>query len=495
MAAPSSIVANLYLVLSLLRGKPAARDEQAAAFRILLASLENETVSLRAAAEGLRVDGTLISRGTPSAAELHALLTGHGLGEIVIPLSVAPAALLSLLRAVATSPGTFPTMDAFVGALDESARGMVVRPGSDGASSDTFRDFIAGTDLMATLDAAGASEPAAVFGREHEDAAQRSEELLAKIEADPVVAGVLDRLNEVVALADGAAQRSDWDEVLRIAGVLVRAEAKAGPAGRAYGIALRRVLPRSAAEPVARLVVLADRRADVVPVMRRLGAEGTEVLLGLMSSASTMAARRAYYEALRQMTEGTQLLVNMLTHDEWYVVRNVADLCGDLKLEEAVTNLARQLHHPDERVRRSAAGALAKIGSSATVEPLRQALRDAAPSVRLQVVRSIEGWRGRGLAMTLAVLIDEVTQPELLREMLLALGRIGTPETVQTLVRASTPGRRLFNRKPLATRVAAVEALRLAGGAGALAALQSLLADDDLEVRSAAQKALAQLSS
>src|SRR5690606_2586976 len=83
--------------------------------------------------------------------------------------------------------------------------------------------------------------------------------------------------------------------------------------------------------------------------------DATETLLALLASAERIEERRAYFAALRQMTEGTDLLVNMLTHDEWYVVRNVADLCGEMRLETAVGRLARHASHPDERVRRSVA--------------------------------------------------------------------------------------------------------------------------------------------
>jgi HEAT repeat protein len=253
------------------------------------------------------------------------------------------------------------------------------------------------------------------------------------------------------------------------------------------------MLPRSVLEHVARMVT-GPQRVRALPVLKRMGADATEVLLGLLASASSIGERRAYYAALRQMTAGTDLLVNMLTHDEWFVVRNVADLCGELRIEAAVPRLGKHLSHEDERVRRSVAGALSKIGTPATIELLRQAMRDPSPTVRLQAVQGIDGRRGRGLAMTLAVLLEEESHPDITREMLLALGRIGTAEAVQALARAAAPGRRLFNRKPLALRLAAIEGLRLASTPAAAALLQPLLTDDDAEVRQAAQKALVQLN-
>ena len=259
---------------------------------------------------------------------------------------------------------------------------------------------------------------------------------------------------------------------------------------RVYAIALRRMLPRSVLEPVARLVATGRQRDGVVQVLQRMGADATEVLLAHLVDADAMEERRNYYGVLRQITEGTALLINMLTHDVWYVVRNVADLCGDLRIEEAVPDLVVRLGHPDDRVRRSAAGALAKIGTPNTIDGLRTAIMDQSPAVRLHVLGVIGGRAHRGLAMTLAVRADEETHPEVLRETYLALGRIGTTEAVQALSRAAEPGGKLFKRKSSAPRMAAVEALGLVEGAAAEAVLRRLAADPDRDVRSAAARVL-----
>jgi HEAT repeat protein len=95
--------------------------------------------------------------------------------------------------------------------------------------------------------------------------------------------------------------------------------------------------------------------------------------------------------------------------------------------------------------------------------------------------------------MSISVLLDEESRPEVLREMFLALGRIGSTEAVQVLVRAAEPGGRLFRRKSATVRLGAIEGLERAGGPAATAALRALLQDDDAEVRNAAQRAVAAL--
>jgi HEAT repeat protein len=226
-------------------------------------------------------------------------------------------------------------------------------------------------------------------------------------------------------------------------------------------------------------------------VLKHAGADASETLLHELVESESMEQRRALYNALRLVNTASPLLGRLLLHDEWFVVRNVAELCGDLRAEDTVPQLARHVNHGDERVRRAVAGALAKIGTSIAVEPLRQMLRDPSPQVRLQAVQGLDGTRSRGLAMSLALAAEEETNADVLRELLLALGRIGTPDAVQALARAAAPGRRLFNRRPLSTRLAAIAGLRVAGSAPAATALQGLLGDDEQSVRDAAQEALA----
>jgi HEAT repeat protein len=74
--------------------------------------------------------------------------------------------------------------------------------------------------------------------------------------------------------------------------------------------------------------------------------------------------------------------------------------------------------------------------------------------------------------------------------MILALGRIGTPDAVQALIKVVQPSGFLFGRKPASLRIAAVEALRLAGTAPALGTLEGLGGDGDKQVRAAAQTAV-----
>ena len=295
-----------------------------------------------------------------------------------------------------------------------------------------------------------------------------------------------------MAGVDSALRERDYDAVVTTAAVVARLEREIpdGELKRTYQIAIRRMLPSKAVEHIAKLTG-GPRRQDALEVLKHAGADASETLLHELVESESMEQRRALYNALRQVNTASPLLGRLLLHDEWFVVRNVAELCGDLRAEDTVPQLARHVTHADERVRRAVAGALAKIGTvarrraAAAVAPRCIAPGAAAggPGTRrhpLARPRHVAGARRRGR-----------DQPGRAAELLLALGRIGTPDAVQALARAAAPGRRLFNRRPLTTRLAAIAGLRVAGSAPAATALQGLLGDDEQSVRDAAQEALA----
>ena len=75
--------------------------------------------------------------------------------------------------------------------------------------------------------------------------------------------------------------------------------------------------------------------------------------------------------------------------------------------------------------------------------------------------------------------------------LLMALGRLGTAESVQRLVAAAAPKKGTFDRKSTGYRLSAVNALGEAHTPESLAALRTLANDKDADVRIAATFAIA----
>jgi HEAT repeat protein len=321
-------------------------------------------------------------------------------------------------------------------------------------------------------------------------------DLLAALERDPQASSVGETLTVLTRQVESAMRQGKVEAAIQIVYNVVRVERTVEDTAvrRQYGIALRRMITRTMLDSLSKLVMVPHLEDAAAMVLQRAGPDGMEVLLDLLSTSNTVTERRGVFNALIQMKEGQDQLIHMLGHPQWFVVRNVADLVGELRLESAVPALTKQLDHPDERVRKQVALALAKIGTRSAAEPLRRVLRDRSSEVRRQAALGVGGKTASALAMPLVVALEEEKDPEVVRELVLALGRIGSPDAVQALIKIAQPSGRLFGRKPSALRVTAVEALRVAGTPTAIGTLQNLSNDSDKQVRAAARQALSELS-
>ncbi len=509
MTTPAGTLSDLATVLLLLRDHPEKKEEAKQAFHRFVADLTDQTHVLKVMPFGFVWDLVEIPVGRGEAAALHDHFRAHGIGEIRLPAALMTSTLLSFFRIIGAPAGTYGSFDHLSARLDAAGCGIItILPLPEGGSSAAvvappgapeIRPRLRAED-DGHLDALGPDAlTEAKVGMMHFATLQThalgpTDRLVDNLAHAKSESASTEMLNQLITAGEAAARQSEWREVLKAAHGLVALEGRSTPGAehRSYGIALRRLLPRSALERIARLAAQGNMKSEAVTVLRRMGADGTEVLLNALVHSEDVNERRAYFNALKEMTEGADLLIHMLSHDQWFVVRNVADLCGELRLEKAVQALARQMEHGDERVRRTVAGALARIGGAGAVEPLRRALRDASPGVRLQAARDLDGRKNRGLAMTISVAAEGESKADVQREMYLALGRIGSADAIQALRKAAEPGGRLFRRKPLATRLAAVAGLHAAGPSAA-GALKDLLTDDEREIRDAVERSLATL--
>ena len=408
----------------LLRDQPDNKEEQRAAFKRFAAGLTPADHVLKVTPNGFIWDTVEIPIGREEVSALHDHFRAHGVGEIRIPVGLMTSTLLSLVRILAAPAGTYGSFDHLTARLDAAGCGVVpvlppdgpapvpvetpdphaMTPGltpherpSDSAPAPAPREAerppTAGTGPRPVLPKSDKPEeegrladlgPDAVseaqvgmmhFVTMQTRALGHTDELVHSLAEAKSGEDVTERLNQLIVAGEAAAQKAEWKEVLTAAYGLVQLESKAGD-HRGFIIALRRLLPRSVMERIAQLTSNTIHKTEAIAVLRRMGADGAEVLLHALVNAEDIGERRAYFNAMKEMTEGGELLIHMLSHDQWFVVRNVADLTAEMKLENAVPALAKQSSHSDERARRAVAGALAAIGGSGAVEPLRRLLRD-----------------------------------------------------------------------------------------------------------------------
>jgi HEAT repeat protein len=501
MATPQDFAASFAHTLDLFRD-PGAKEAQKARFRTLAGMLKVEGVTISAQDGKLLVNGAAVDGDT-----LLQRLEFHSVKEIAIPADPPLAEMFELLRVLAAQPGDEDIASRLraSGATRVSVRMQTFVFGTPIAPLTKPRPNEAPVPPVAEPPSASGTEGIPDIVREATAqsvafspttaATRTTADLIAQLKEKPEGPHVGDVLAVLGRQLETAMKKNRITQALVIVAGIARAEQQVSDATRRrqYSIALKRMYSKALLEAIAEAANHPSDREDALLVLRRAGEDGVEVLLDLLVAAPTIEERRGIFMALTGIKEGTDQLVHMLGHHQWFVVRNVAELAGELGLDEAVPALAQQLEHEDERVRKAVASALAKIGSSSAAEPLRRALRDKSPEVRMQAALGVGGRKSSALAMPLVVAMEEEEDEGVERELILALGRIGSASAVQALIKFAQPGGRLFGRKPAALRATAVEALRLAATPAAVGTLEGLTDDGDRQVRAAAQSALADL--
>lgn len=293
--------------------------------------------------------------------------------------------------------------------------------------------------------------------------------LFEQLDATTAPAAAARQLEALVKLAADSAGREHFDIVADVFHGLVRRESEADDRTitRQFGMAIRRLCNPALLKCVVELLPRRRENHDqYMAIISRAEDVGAESLVDALVAAPTIADRRVYYDALLTLRTGVRTLIYMLGDPRWYVVRNAAELLGELRVTEAEAELTQRLEHRDDRVRAAVSGALAKLGAPATDPP---ALEHA------------------GSVSSLVRALDREEDARVQMAMLTALGQLGTPEAVDKLAEIARTEKGLLARKrPTPLRVAAVHALGEVKSPRALAALQALLRDKETTVRGAA---------
>ena len=125
MTVPSQVAHDFASMLFLLRDRPAARDEHAAAADALAASLGERGIDLRANDQGLRVSGEPVADTQPLAAALRTHLLDRGIGELRIDPGSSPDVLQAVMRALVPPPAVFRSIHEMAMSLDAGVRDRV----------------------------------------------------------------------------------------------------------------------------------------------------------------------------------------------------------------------------------------------------------------------------------------------------------------------------------------------------------------------------------
>ena len=237
----------------------------------------------------------------------------------------------------------------------------------------------------------------------------RVADTLAKLDASRSTAISMRILDELVAIAEEAGRDARAVIVADVCWSILERESRVDDADRkrAYGMALRRLSKPTLLRLLATLLPRDRDRVDqYTAVLARAGEDGAEALIEQLTSAKSLSDRRIFFDALVKLHAGVPALMHMLGDPRWYVVRNAADLLGELQASEAEGPLTEAARHDDDRVRRAAAAALAKLGTPRAHHALREALRDNSSQVRMQAAIGLGTLGESRQATTLARALD-----------------------------------------------------------------------------------------
>ncbi|MGH7664183.1 MAG: HEAT repeat domain-containing protein [Gemmatimonadaceae bacterium] len=488
-------------------------EQQKASLRALATVAASSPAVLAVRDWQLIADDSLVPDALPGVQELTAQLIGHGIQAVSFALSASPADLLGIARILASQPSP--------GEEGETARRRLADLGTQAVQLITLRGSATPADKQALpvdkLRPAGntdvtesEAEPPRDGAVSRGDAPRSATPqpargsaaaLLSQLGATGASGTAARILDELAFLAEGAARDGHQDGALAAFHGIVAGERELAAGkhdiARAYVTAIRRMsrptLLRSIASQLPRRRGDADAagvRSQILAVLRRAGEDGAEAVIELIGAAQSMSERRVYYDVLLELDAGVPSLIHTLGDARWHAARNAADLLGEMRATEADSALGELLRHDDERVRRAAATALAKLATGRAAAALHLALVDSAPAVRMQGAVGLGIAGGEGDVNELVAALETERDGDVQSAILGALGRIGTAGAVHALVAASESDGRFFRRKPMEYRLAAVRALGDARTPAAIAALRALANDRDKGVRERALDAL-----
>jgi hypothetical protein len=479
----ASFARQLSRLVWIVRHEPHAVEAQKQALREMVAELADASVTLSVQSLRLTADDTQIPDEGIGVHELAVRMLAHGSTRFFIPQATPPAELLALARLMAEDASPRSSVEMVRQRLEEaSVQGIVadvVAPSTGEFTAFSEREGEA-TGMIA---APSRAMPAAPTSRELLGLLDKARRVKTSRELSRV-------FDEVIAASRAAFHRGDPDTMVDAAHAILSMEKYSGQAELKphFDNTLRRLLTPAVLKAVVQLIPRQPERYHVyLDLLERAGEMGAEAVLAQLGGATSIAERRVFYDVLGKLDYAVTVLLRKLTDDRWYIVRNAVELLGTLGDVTVEPHLAQALAHPDERVRRAAALALAKLGTPSAQRDLYHAMGKVADPVRHVAATAIVTREGERAVSQLLEALERGGDDDAQKAIVMALGRVGTPEAVEALVRMAQDSGKLFGRRrSVAVRVAAIQALGETRTDAAREALRELTHDREKQVRGAA---------
>ena len=219
--------------------------------------------------------------------------------------------------------------------------------------------------ISGTFPAIGVGRPGA--GEAEPGPRTRATELLDLLDRAGGSPEITRTIDELVVTAEQAVRNDERELVAEaMVGLLTRqSDPRGGAIVSQSAAAMRRLVTPASLRVLVRAAALPGPRLEgILAVLAHAREAGAAALIGEVNAARSLAERRRYFEMLLKLPLAVGVLTKMLASPQWHVARNAADLLGQLHATDAEGALVTALQHQDERVRRVAAHALAKLGTT-----------------------------------------------------------------------------------------------------------------------------------
>lgn len=126
-------------------------------------------------------------------------------------------------------------------------------------------------------------------------------------------------------------------------------------------------------------------------MIRLIGARGVDRVVETLGQERQMSKRIRLFRSLTELGEvALEPLRKTLLDQRWYLVRNAVKVLSDLKDTRSVPSFLGLLSHPEPRVRKEVVQALGRIGTPKAQEGVLKAIDDPDEGVRVRAVEVLQ---------------------------------------------------------------------------------------------------------
>ena len=238
-----------------------------------------------------------------------------------------------------------------------------------------------------------------------------------------------------------------------------------------------------------------DRRVAWDLITRSLGDPLARLLLTRLAGEKEPSTRKVFTEAL--VTQGDVALpaiIATLKDNRWPVLRNAAQLLGEIRAVAAIEPLQALLRHRELGVRREALRALTRIGGSSVISIIAKILQGKDIELRRQAMLCLGAIRDPATIPLLVQFVQirdwQFQQLEAKVDAVKALGEIGSTEVLPVLKNIVSHQPFFYRSRNNVLRAAALSAMGEIGGQEVIEFLETIEDDSSPIIEKAIVNAL-----